>query len=444
MSTSRSNTNKALVTGIAMMDTREINPNIIDVALETGYDDLMKMAGVYKKTSQPNYHHFVNEDLQQVLVFTAVSGSGTPTLTITIASTGFARRDGKYKFSNSRVGKIGSAISSSGGQDSFTITSVDGTNLSAIVGDKISSLGITTGEGSDEVAVLNYGQTKYFNFVEHLKDKREITDIQAGSKVTVGTGYYAFVEAMDQATSFKQTISATLVGGNKSVNEYGSASPSLLDQFGNSVQTTGGVDQEIGNYGINATVATQGTFLLSDVDTLLDQMLAVKSPSQYMLLCPSAAKRKSDAMWKNMGSSGVQSVKIDFDGKAIDFQVDQVSYGGRTLDFGSLNLLDHPQLFNFVGSSAISKTIYGIPKDKVKVQAGPGGKGGVETRIGVRYLQNEYVASNQGTDMIREWYTGALTENPTSGKEVRTCHISTTQGNECLGTRQMFKMRVLA
>ena len=361
MSTTRSSTNKSLVTGIAFMDTREINPNLIDVALETGYDDLMQMAGRYKVSDQPNYHHFVNEDLQQVLVFdtAGVAGSGTATLTVTVTTTNFARRGGKYKFSNGKVAYINSAITTASGKDSFTMASVDGTNLTAVQGDKIASLGIVMGEGSDEVSVLNYGQTKYFNLVEHLKDKTEITDVQNVSTTQVGTGLYAYTQSINQAQSFKETISATLVGGVKSINEFGTASPALTDQYGNSMQTTGGVDQEIGNYGINAIVATPGTMLLSDIDTLLDQMLAVKCPQQYLLLCPSSPKRKSDGLWKNLPSANVMnSVKINFDGKEIDFTVDKVSYGGRQLEFSSLGLLDHPQLFNFAGGSAIGKTIY--------------------------------------------------------------------------------------
>lgn len=438
-------TTKALITGIAFMDTREINKNVIDVANETGFDDLMQLAGQYKVTTQANYHHFVNEDLFQVLVFDTggVAGSGSATLTVTITSTGYARRDMKLKFSNGKVGKISSAITTASGKDSFTIKSVDGSNLTAVAADKVVSLGITTGEGSDEVTAMTYGQTKYFNLVEHMKDKTEITDIQDMARTETGTGYEAYRQAIQQAQSFKTEISSTLIGGVKSVNEFGTATPTLTDANGNSTQTTGGLDGEIGAYGVIGAVATNGTYLLSDVDTLLDQLIAVKAPSEYLQICPDSAKRKSDTMWKNMGSSGITSTQLNFNGKAIDYNVDKVSHGRFTLSYGKLPLLDHPQKFNFSGASAIGKNIYGIPLDKVKVAVGPGGQGGVENRIAVRYMRNPYANMNHGTEYVREWYTGANTDNPTSGKEVKTCHISTTQGLEALGTRHMFKQRVL-
>lgn len=447
MSTSRSTTNKALVTGIAFMDTREINPNIIDVANEGGFDDIMQVIKRYKPTEQPNYHHFVNEDLFQVLVFDTggVTGSPGATLTVTITSTGYARRGLKLKFANGKVGYINSAITTASGKDSFTIKSVDGTNLTAAAADKVVSLGITVGEGSDEVAVLNYGQTKYFNLVEHMKDKTEITDIQQKSKVETGTGYYAYTQSVNQAQAFKTEISATLIAGVKSVNEYGTASPTITDENGNSMQTTGGMDQEITSYGVVDAVTTNGTVVMADVDDLLDQLTAVKAPNDYLVLAPDSAWRKYDDLIKGLASSGaISSARMNIDGMEVNYNVSKFKKGKYTLNFGPLSILDHPQKFNFSGASAIGKTVYGIPTDKVKVQVGPGGTGGSEPRIGVRYMPNPQAASNKGTDIVREWYTGGNADNPTNGKEVLTCHISTTQGLEMLGTRQAFKQRVLA
>jgi len=278
--------------------------------------------------------------------------------------------------------------------------------------------------------------------LEHMKDKTEITDIQKGSKVETGTGYYAYTQSVNQAQSFKTLISATLIGGNKSVNEFGTASPSIVDENNNSMQTTGGVDQEISTYGIVDAVTTNGTVVNADIDDLLDQLTAVKSPTDYLLLSPDNAWRKYDDYFKNLGSSGVTSARLNMDGNDVDYNVSKFKKGKYMMNFGPLRILDHPHLFNYTGSSAIGKTIFGIPTDKVKVQVGPGGKGGMEPRIGVRYIPNQQVANNQGTDIVREWYTGGLAANPTSGKEVLSCHISTTQGLEMLGTRQCFKQRV--
>lgn len=444
MPTTQGTTTKKLVSAISFLDTREINPNIIDVANEAGFDDLMQLAGRYKTTEQPNYHHFVNEDLFQQLTIDAagVAGSGTPVLTITITSTGFARRGLKLKFANGKMGYISSAVTTNAQKDSFTVTSVDGTNLTAVDGNKMNPAGIVMGEGSDEVDALTYGQTKYFNLVEHMKDKTEITDIQNASKVTVGGGFYAYIQAINQAQAFKSQISATLIGGVKSTNEYGTTTPSIVDKDGKPMQTTGGLDAEIiGNGGVADSVSSTGTVALTDYDDLLDQLNAVKAPHGYTIFTNDKAKRKSDYMWKNMGSSNIQSVRLNFDGKEIDFNADRVTYGNYELKYAYLKILDHPHLF---GGTTIAKSVYGIPDGRVKVQAGPGGRGGMEPRIGVRYMTNGRAAYNEGTGIIREWYTGALAPTPTSGKEVLTVHYSTTQGLEVLGAKQMFRQIVLS
>ena len=351
MSTTRQDTNKKVVTGIAYMDTRDINPNVIDVNRDGGIDDLLMYAKRYKKSIQPDYHHFVNEDVLQVLVFdtAGVAGSGTSTLTVTVTTTGFARQNQKFLFNNGKVGIINSAVTTSTGKDSFTIVSVDGSNLTAVATDKIAPMGISVGEKSRSVSNLNYGQTKYFNQLETFRDTTVITDIQMNSTVEVGDGYYAHVQAIEQAKSFKLQMSASFIAGVKSVNTYGTASPSLVDNNGGSVQTTGGFVNEIAAYGVNTTVATPGVVINADIDTLCDALNAVKAPGEYMVLAPDRCWRQYDTFFKNLGSAGISSARLTVDGNELDFNVNKFTKGKYDFEFGPLAILDHQQLFNFTG-----------------------------------------------------------------------------------------------
>ena len=447
MSFARSNTNKALVTGIAYMDTREINPNLIDVSRETGFDDLMMLIKRYKETKQPDYHHFVNEDVLQVVTFdtAGVAGSGTNTLTVTVTSTGFLRVDQKLLFKNGKMGKINSAITTAGGKDSFSIVSVDGSNLTAAAGDIVTVSGITVGEKSKSVDVINYGQTKYFNQLETLRDKTSITDIQLSATVEIGDGHYAHIQAIEQAKSFKLQLSATLTAGVKSVNTYGTSSASLTDKNGNSTQTTGGFVNEINSYGVLDTVITPGTVVNADVDALCDSLTAVKAPASYLILSPDKAWRQWDNYFKNLGSSGVVSARLNMDGQEVNYNVEKFTKGKFNFEFGKLDILDHPQLYNFTGASNVGKCVYGMPKDKVKADAGPsGGSSSYEPRIGVRYFKNQNAGKNMGTEYVMETYDGRLAPNPTGDENALICHISTQQGMECLGTRQMFRQIVTA
>lgn len=436
--------NKKLVTAIAYMDTREINKGVIDIGMDGGFDGLMIAVKRYKPTTQPQYHHFTNENVLEVLEFDSVtSGSGSPTVVVVTKTTGFARRGDKFLFSNGKVGMISTAITTASGKDSFSLKSVDGSNLTAVANDKISPIGLVVGEKSDAVDALVYGQTKYFNQIEILADKTSMTDVQMKSTVEVGDGYYMYTQAQEQAKSFKLKLSASLIAGVKSVNQFGTASSSLNDKDGNSVQTTGGIYNEIDTYGIADAVATPGTVLMSDVDDLLDNILAVKGPSDYLTLSPDAAWRKYDDMLQNLNSSGVTSARLNMDGNEVDYNVTKYKKGKFSIEFGSLPILDHPQLFNFPGASAIGKSLMGIPKDKVKVD-GPDGGSSIQPRIGVRYMPNPKANLNQGTEYVQEFETGGLARIPTSAEQVLNIHFLSRQGAECLGTKQMFRQRVLA
>lgn len=436
---------KKQVTAIAFMDTREINDGLVNIQDDGGFDGLMIAAKRYKPTDQPQYHHFVNENVLEVLVIdtAGVSGSGTPTLTITVNTQGFARRGDKFLLSNLKMGMINSAVTNAASKDSFTLTSVDGTNLTAIAGDKLSPAGLVVGEKSLEVTALTYGQTKYYNQIEILADKVAMTDVQMKSRVEIGDKYYMYTQAAAQARSFKLKLSASLWGGVKSVNQYGTSSPSLLDKDGNSVQTTGGVYNEVTTYGVAGSVATPGTVISADIDTLCDSLLAVKAPNEYLNITPDKSWRKYDDYFKNLGSSGITSARLTVDGNEIDLNVSKFQKGKFMFEFAGLGLLDHPEVYNFVGGSAIGKSIVGFPKDKIKVE-GSTGASSMEPRVGIRYMPNPKADLNQGTEYVQEFESGGLAKSPTSAEQVLNLHWLSRQGAEVQGAKVMFTQRVTA
>lgn len=438
---------KKLVSAIAYMDTREINKGVINVQGDGGLEGLMIAAKRYKLTNQPRYHNFTNENELEVLVIDSVTGSGTATLTITVTTTGFTRRGDKFLLSNGKVAMVNSAVTTSASKDSFTATSVDATNLTAVAGDKLSPNGLVVGEKSLAVTALTYGQTKYFNQIEILADKVSMTDVQMKSTVEVGDGYYMYTQSFSQARSFKLKLGASLLGGVKSVNEFGTASATLTDKDGNSVQTTGGLYNEVNTYGIADSVATPGTVLMSDTDDLYDQINAVKGPNDYLNLSPDNSWRKYDDMFKNLGTADtVKSARIDMNGNEVDYNVTKYSKGRFNFEFGSLSILDHPELFNFAGSSAIGKSIIGIPKDKIKVESETGdtGTSSIEPRVGIRYMANPKANLNQGTEYVQEFESGGLAKQPTSEEQVLNIHFLSRQGMEVLGAKHMFRQRVSA
>jgi hypothetical protein len=436
---------KAEVTGIAFLDDREIKTSIIDISNEMQFSDIMALGGRYSKTKMPSYHQFIDEDLFAICVIDAVTGSGTATLSVTLTAaggTGTVRSGDKLKFSNDKVGIISSAITTASSKDSFTVKSVDGTNLTAAAADKMSVIGTTVGQASTGVTNINYAVSKEFNLIEAMRETDQITDIQNASVVTVeinGQPKYSFYQAIKKAQSFKTRISSTLIAGNKSVNEFGTASPTLTDAQGNSTQTTGGLYQETSTKGVNTALATLGTVVLADLDTTCDALNAVKAPSDYLFLCPDKAKRAYSKFTKALGSSGVTSAKLEFDGNEVgrfNYNVDQITYGKYVLQFGKLDLLDHPQLFAFSGSSSAGKAVYGIPKGSVNTIGS-----GVQPRIQIRYMDHGF---KSGTTQIAEWRTGGMADTPTDDSATKKCHWLTYQGLECAGTKQFLLQSALS
>ena len=82
------------------------------------------------------------------------------------------------------------------------------------------------------------------------------------------------------------------------------------------------------------------------VDDMLDNLTSQKAPTDYLVVGGKKARRKVDTFWKALGSSGVTSVRLMFDGKEIDMTVDKVTYGGYDLHYMTMPLLDNPDMFS--------------------------------------------------------------------------------------------------
>lgn len=434
MSTTRGTVTKAQISAVAMLDARDVfKGGPIDVANELGTNfwDIMKWTDRVKEVTNSNYHHFVDEDLFPAQIIDAVTGSGTATLSVTLTTTGYVRPGVKLRFPNDKIGIITSAITTASSKDSFTVKSADGSNLTAAATNALQIAGLTVGEASKAPGGLYQTPTKYFNQVEIMRENDQITDVQKIEKLEFDN-YFAYYLAITTLGRFKASIANTLLTGQKSVNQFGTASPTLTDVNGGSVQTTGGLVQEITTYGVNDTVTTLGTPVLADLDDLNDQLLAVKASGTYLVGATHRAWTKWADVFKNLtGASGLTSGRLNMDGKEIDLNIQSVTRGKFTYEFTPFDTFDHPQY----AASAMGKSMYGFPKDKVKVVGG-----GTEPRVSVAYMKSPFVKGNMGNDIIQEWQTGALAGD--SDECVLGTHFRTMQGMDVKGAKHMFAQRV--
>lgn len=432
-----------------ILDTREINRLITDIYNEDELSDIMGLADRKIPTKQPIYYTFYDDPLIKFLDTTngtvGTSGTANVTLTgITAATSGYARPDDLVMFTNNMVGIIRTVVNSSG-QDTITIRSVSGGNLTCTAGDKVSLFSRAMGENSYTPANLRFGLSKTTNKYQLFRETSRITDVQAASTIEVefqGKPYYTFKDHWEKTVLLKSQINAAFWGGDMSNTSFSDTNASLIDQVtdpsglsgSGNIQTTRGVNKYIDLYGTGLVTGNLGTYNQANLNDITTNLVAARAPKDYLVVGSTAAISTIDTFFKNMGSSGVNSVRLVVDGKEIDFTVSAVTYGRFKYNYAVMPILDHPVTF---GYSTIPKNLFFLPyNNRVKVEGG-----GSDAQIRVRYVPRQ---GPYGNDLIDEIYTGAFSPvNPNGAGAFIGVDWTTKQGLELLAGQHCMKQQVV-
>jgi hypothetical protein len=423
---------KKYVSSVNFLDQREILNKVLDITNEeSSFLDIMELTGRSNPTSVPTYHHFVNEELYVLATVTAVTGSGTTSVTATIDATAYAYVNAGelVLFPN---GKVGYVFSKSG--SSVVVKSVDATSLTLVAADKISFFSNAAGEGSLSPDAKRWGVTKYYNQVQAFKGKFSITDVQKASKVEVefqGKPFYMYKGQHESLMKFRGDISAALMFGRMSTTQFADANPALVDGEGNAVQTTAGLDQYVTTYGVNQSLLTAGSLSAADVKTLTQSLNKDRCPAEYFLFTGTTQNIAWDNFFNALGNGAIVSQAARFNVQSkLDLGIDSVKIYGRTYHKKYLPILDHKNIVNFTGGPNFKDAAYGAPATKQKTI-----DGAMVDRIGVRYMAGD------GLDLkYREILLGGLAPVPTNERSVLEIHYESIQGLEILGANQFFKL----
>jgi hypothetical protein len=423
---------KKYVSSVNFLDQREILNKVLDITNEeSSFLDIMELTGRSAPTSVPTYHHFVNEELYVLATVTAVTGSGTTSLTATIDATAWAYVNAGelVLFPNGKVGYVFSKTGSN-----VVVKSVDATNLTLVAADKISFFSNAAGEGSLSPDAKRWGVTKYYNQVQAFKGKFSITDVQKASKVEVefqGKPFYMYKGQHESLMKFRGDISAALMFGRMSTTQFADANPALVDGEGNAVQTTAGLDQYVTTYGVNQSLLTAGSLSAADVRTLTQTLNKDRCPAEYFLFTGTTQNIAWDNFFNALGNGAIVSQAARFNVQSkLDLGIDSVKIYGRTYHKKYLPILDHKNIVNFTGGPNFKDAAYGAPATKQKTV-----DGAMIDRIGVRYMAGD------GLDLkYREILLGGLAPVPTNERSVLEIHYESIQGLEILGANQFFKL----
>lgn len=447
--------NKQYVSALStFLDTREINKNVTDIQNNDFFSDILWFNN-YKKvieTGQPFYNTFVNEDIVKVGDTTgaSVSGSGGPqvTTTFTVATSGYTQVGDLLMLPTGARTAYVYSVTTTSGVDTVVMRTIDGGNLTLTAGDQVSIYSNAYGEKSGAPLNVRYGLTRYFNKWQIFRKASEITDVQKAATIEVefqGQPYYAFKDHIDKKIALKINVNAAILGGTMSSATFSDATAYVTDQNtqsgggGYPVQTTGGINKCIEAYGTTLNPGT--TISFGAIDDVHDNLLAKRAAvNAFWLIGGKKARRKYDVFLKALGSSGVNSVRLNADaasGSTLDFEVDQFSYGGFEHNFVTMPMLDDPKLFNY---TVVSKSVFWIAKDTMAKIYG----GGEEPAIRIRYIPHGSPFGSYDA-LIGETHNGALNPvNPTGTVLYSFTDFFTKQGLEWLNPVWGVRQQVLA
>lgn len=442
---------KSFVSAIDFLDQRDIDPNIYDQSRDRAFTDIMKIVNRYKPCTMFFYNNFVNQDVYEVAEISSVTTTGLAQIQFVInTATTFPRVGDLIKTSNANnIGKQAriQAVTLGSGTATLTVRSVGGNSSAfyAEVGDEVQFGSNAFAEKSTAPTNRRYGLTKYYNNIQIFREVDEISDVQKVAKIEVNVGgdYHILpYQIVQKLIKLNGDISVQMLAGSQSSTLFNDANPFLADPTsGLPIQTTGGLDWYVTTYGISDQAAVLGTFGFTELDEIIDNFIANKAPNDQMVFMGSRAYGVISKFLKNLGSSGVTSVRLNIDGRSFDFEVEQLKYRGWTFDFVHVPIFDNPQLFSATLVADINGSAYFVPKDQVDTV-----DNGRQPRIQIRHTPTPFMGSSankSANGIITEWRTGALAEIPTDSTMQLHTDWETAQGLECLAVKHFQKYRII-
>lgn len=442
---------KSFVSAIDFLDQRDIDPNIYDQSRDRAFTDIMKIVNRYKPATMFFYNNFVNADVYEVGTISAVTSTGLAQIQFTINTASTFPREGDLIMTSNanNIGKQARVqlVTFGSGTATLTVRSVGGNDspFYATVGDSVQFGSNAFAEKSDAPTNRRYGLTKYYNNIQVFREVDEISDIQKVAKIEVNVGgdYHILpYQVVQKVIKLNGDISVQMLAGAQSSTLFNDANPFLSDPTsGLPIQTTGGLDWYVTTYGIDDSAAVLGTFGFTEIDEIIDNFIANKAPLDQMVFCGSRAYGVVSKFLKNLGSSGVTSVRLVIDGNTLDFEVEQLKYRGATFEFIHIPLFDHPQLFSSTLRADVNGSLYFVPKDQVDTV-----DNGRQPRIQIRHTPTPFMGTSpnkSANGIITEWRTGALAEVPTSSVMALHTDWETAQGLECLAVKHFQKYRIV-
>jgi len=382
-----------LQSSLGSIDFREIYRDVINVTNEEySFLDMLDLQGNKAPTENYEFSSGSNIDIKQfetiASAITTVAAGPPAVISFDIANNSTLARVRQGDTIHFASGFQGYVTAKSGTSTvNLTVKAVGSAttvaNLAAANAQKIAITGNANGEGSGSRENLRLGMNTKINQVQKWKDNFEISDIEKANRVEFNwgngeAGYFHKTE-METLMRFRAEISYSLLLNELSASNWKSASPTLTDTDGNSVQTTKGLRAYIKGGGTNTTGATINAAYYA---TLARAFAAARTPSEFQIYqgvegCI-AHDNYASTIAANLLSTQAQ---LNVDGKTIDLGLTSIKQYGYKYTLVRMPMLDHRAITNFTGGAGFHKEIYYVPQGKIKTVGG-----GMVDRIRYRYM----------------------------------------------------------
>ncbi len=428
---------KANVSAVSFLDTREIYKYMIDITQEKpSFSAMMKIIDRFEPTAQTNYHNFVNVELfstEQITDSAVTVHTANTDITVRVSTANgesFPRVGEIVQIpgANRRTALVIAKTSDAGG-DLLRLKSVTGQALELADDQIISVTGSAAGEGGTFLQHRKYFPVKRQNNVHiFAEDISEMTDVQLATLVELAPGKYAYFDEINGLLVMQKNVSNHLLFGEGSGDNFITTSPTLTDPSGNALSTTRGINSYIASEGINLSGQTIGETLMN---TLKRQYTKKRVMTDFMMLGGAEMEIQATQFLFNLngGAAALSDAMRWMTQNEIEIGVTGWKFNGMKFRMQPLASFDEPGIVNFTGSAGYQNFVFLLPTAPVKTV-----NGGTAPGVRVRYLPVPAGnGANSASDGIyRTTKTGNYAEVPTDKNRKLTISCETKQGVELL------------
>jgi len=450
----------SLIQSTSLLDQRDIYKQLVDLQDDAEWLDFMWMAGKKEATSVPTYFSFFNDKLYKpIAITTGYSSATNGTLVLDSSSYDFIVVGDLLRCANGVV-RVDTKVPST---TNITVSSVTGASFAVASGSTASAFSNAQPEGSAGPEARRWLVGKLGNQTQIFRNALKITDVQNMSKVEIeinGKPYILPYEMIQGLQKHRGDISLAMWLGEASATTFANASVTVDGPY--NYQTTRGMDSYISNYGITGNTATANVFTLADLTSIEAQLIANRSPFEYMIAGSNATVATISDFLKNLPSagqtittnytnqaaptpstfsgnngfykSGINSGMLNVNGREIDLEAEKFMHGGFTFNLKAFKVLSNQEVMNYTGST-IQASAYFLPMGKVKTVGG-----GMVDYFRYRYLPQP--TPGQGSSETAEIMTGGLAPTPTNQEMNIVTTWTSNMGLEVFAPSKFAKIQV--